>query len=112
MKNQAFCFLRYIFCAILLIPIFTVLLKDNPWKSNGLFLLADLDELDKERDIHSSFDESNDSFFPSNPMELMNVIRSFESANDATSPSDAIDAAIEAFENQDQSDSPFNLGDR
>ena len=112
MKNQAFYFLRYIFCAILLIPIFTFLLKDNSWKSNGLFLLADLDELDKERDIHSSFDESNDSFFPSNPMELMNVIRSFESANDATSPSDAIDAAIEAFENQDQSDSPFNLGDR
>ena len=41
----------------------------------------------------------------------MNVIRSFESANDATSPSDAIDAAIEAFENQDQSDSLFDLGD-
>jgi len=112
MKNQAFFFLRYIFCAISLIPIFTFLLKDNPWKSNGLFLLADLDELDKERDIHSSFDESNDSFFPSNPMELMNVIRSFESANDSTSPSDAIDAAIEAFENQDQYDSSFDLGDR
>ena len=112
MKNQAFFFLKYIFCGIFLIPTFTFLLKDNPWKSNGLFLLADLDELDKERDIHSSFDESNDSFFPSNPMELMNVIRSFESANDATSPSDAIDAAIEAFENQDQSDSPFDLGDR
>ena len=74
-------------------------------------MLADLAELDEERDIHSSFDESNDSFFPSNPMELMNVIRSFESANDATSPSDAIDAAIEAFENQDQSDSLFDLGD-
>ena len=112
MKNQAFFFFRYIFCAIFLIPIFTLLLQDNPLKSNGLFLLADIAELDKERDIHSSFDESNDSFFPSNPMELMNVIRSFESANDATSPSDAIDAAIEAFEDQDQSDSSFDLGDR
>ena len=75
-------------------------------------MLADLAELDKERDIHSSFDESNDSFFPSNPMELMNVIRSFESANDATSPSDAIDAAIEAFENQDQTNASFDLEDR
>ena len=112
MKNQAFFFLRYIFCGILLIPIFTFLLKDNPWKSNSLFMLADLAELDKERDIHSSFDESNDSFFPSNPMELMNILRSFESANDATPPSDAIDAAIEAFEDQDQSDSSFDLEDR
>ena len=112
MKNQAFFFLRYIFCGIFLTLTFIFLLKDNPWKSNSLFILADLAELDKERDIHSSFDESNDSFFPSNPMELMNVIRSFESANDSTSPSDAIDAAIEAFENQDQSDSPFDLGDR
>ena len=48
MKNQAFFFLRYIFCAISLIPIFTFLLKDNPWKSNGLFMLADLAEIDKE----------------------------------------------------------------
>ena len=68
-------------------------------------MLANLAELDKERDIHSSFDESNDSFFPSNPMELMNVLRSLESANDGTSPSDAIDAAIEAFENNKQADS-------
>ncbi len=112
MKNQAVCFLRYIFCAILLTPVFTFLLIDNPLKSNGSFLLADLAELEKDRDIHSSFDESNDSFFPSNPMDLMNVIRSFESANDSTSPSDALDAAIEAFENQDQSDSLFDLGDR
>ena len=112
MKNQAFFFLRYIFCGILLIPIVTFLLKDNPLKSNGLFLLADLDELDKERDIHSSFDESNDSFFPSNPMDLMNVLRSFESVDDSTPPSDAIDAAIEAFENQNKVDSSFDLGDR
>ena len=72
-------------------------------------MLADLAELDKERDIHSSFDESNDSFFPSNPMELMNVLRSFESLNDGTSPSDAIDAAIEAFESQDQSQPSVDL---
>ena len=105
MKNQAFFFLRYIFCATFLIPILTFLLQENNWESNGFFLVADLPELDKERDIHSSFDESNDSFFPSNPLELMNVLRSLESTNDGTSPSDAIDAAIEAFENQDQSNS-------
>ena len=81
-------------------------------KSNDSLLVASLPELDKEKDIHSSFDESNDSFFPSNPIEMMNVLRSLESANDGTSPSDAIDAAIEAFENQDQSDSSFDLGDR
>ena len=39
----------------------------------------------------------------------MNVLRSFESLNDGTSPSDAIDAAIEAFENQDQSQPSVDL---
>ena len=74
-------------------------------------MVAELADLDEERDIHSSFDESNDSFFPSNPMELMNVIRSIESENDATSPSDAIDAAIEAFENRDEAGPSFDLLD-
>ncbi len=112
MKNQAFFFLRYIFYATFLIPALVLSFQGNPLKSNGFLLVADLADLDKEKDIHSSFDESNDSFFPSNPMELMNVLRSFESGKDSTSPSDAIDAAIEAFEDQDQSDSSFVLGDR
>ncbi len=72
-------------------------------------LLAGLNDLNEEKDIHSSFDDSTDSFFPSNPMELMNVIRSIESMNEATSPSDAIDDALKAFENEAQAESSLNL---
>ncbi len=111
MKNQPFLFLRYIFCAIFLTPILASLLQSNSWESNR-FLLADVNDLNQDKDIHSSFDETTDSFFPSNPMELMNVLRSFESLNDGTSPSDAIDAAIEAFENQDQVEASFDLEDK
>ncbi len=111
MKKQAFFLLGYIFCVIFVTPVSASFLQDSHMKSNSFFL-ADLNDLDKDKDIHSSFDESNDSFFPSNPMELMNVLRRLESANDVTSPSDAIDAAIEAFENEDQFDSSFDFGDR
>ena len=110
MKSQPL-FLRYIFYAFLVTPILTSFFQANQLKNNS-FLIADLNNLNKDKDIHSSFEESNDSFFPSNPMELMNVLRSFDSLNnDSTSPSDAIDAAIEAFENQDQTDSFFDSGD-
>ncbi len=110
MKNQTFFFVRNIFCVLFLTSIFASLLNQNPLKSNSL-LLADLNDINKDKDIHSSFDESNESFFPSNPMELMKILRSFESVNDGTSPSDAIDAAIEAFENEDQAASSLDLED-
>ena len=42
---------------------------------------------------------------------MMRILRSFESVKDGTSPSDAIDAAIEAFENEDQAASSLDLED-
>ncbi len=107
MKNQVFFLPKYILHLILLAPIAAIFLNFSLYRSNSL-LIADLNQ---EKDLHSSFDESNDSFFPSNPMELMNVLRSFESEIDSTPPSDAIDAAIEAFENQDQSFPSFDFKD-
>ena len=38
----------------------------------------------------------------------MNVLRSLESMNDSTPPSDAIDDALKAFEREEQVDSPFS----
>ena len=35
-----------------------------------------------------------------NPMELMNIIRRASAMEDATSPSDAIDQALKAFDEQ------------
>ena len=42
--------------------------------------------------------ESNKSI-PTNPFEMVDMLRKINSMNDATSPSDAIDEAIKAFDN-------------
>ena len=42
-------------------------------------------------------DESN-STFPTNPFEIVDMLRKANSMNDATSPSDAIDEAIKTFD--------------
>ena len=41
---------------------------------------------------------------PSNPFEIVEMIRRANSMNDATKPSDAIDDALKAFDNNEQSD--------
>ena len=42
--------------------------------------------------------ESNNSI-PTNPFELVDMLRKANSMNDATNPSDAIDEAIKTFDN-------------
>ncbi len=41
--------------------------------------------------------EENKSVIPTNPLELVEMIRRYNSLNDATNPSDAIDEALESF---------------
>ena len=41
--------------------------------------------------------EEDSSVIPTNPFELVEMIRSHNSLNDATDPSDAIDDALESF---------------
>ena len=41
--------------------------------------------------------DENSSVVPTNPFELMEMIRRYNSLNDATNPSDAIDAALKSF---------------
>ena len=63
----------------------------------GDFLNANeylFDEL--EIDTSTKKDE-NSSVIPTNPFELMEMIRRQNSMNDATNPSDAIDDALESF---------------
>ena len=107
MRNQCFFFLKCIFFIFVLSQGTFLFVEDANIRGNGLFL-AGLTDIDDEKNIHSSFDESNESYFPNNPMELMNVLRSIESMNDGTSPSDAIDDALKAFETQEQLDSSFD----
>ena len=62
----------------------------------GDFLNAEylFDEL--EIDTSTKRDE-NSSVIPSNPFELVEMIRRQNSMNDATNPSDAIDDALKSF---------------
>ena len=46
--------------------------------------------------------EDDSSFLPSNPFELVEMIRRQNSLNDATDPSDAIDDALKSFNNLEE----------
>ncbi len=71
-------------------------------EKNKSFSLAEFDRLDKDRTIHSTFDDTNEPALPTGPLELMNVIRRATAMDEATSPSDALDDALKAFENNDE----------
>ena len=85
MENYYFKYLpKLIACVICLIS-----LKGNFLNAEYLF-----EEL--EIDTSTKTDE-NSSAIPTNPFELVEMIRRQNSLNDATNPSDAIDDALESF---------------
>ena len=51
----------------------------------------------KELEIDTSTKTEDDSSLPTNPFELVEMIRRQNSMNDATDPSDAIDDALKSF---------------
>ena len=56
-----------------------------------------------ELQIESSTKTDDDkSAFPTNPFEVVEMIRRNNSLNDATKPSDALDDALEAFNNLEE----------
>jgi len=83
------------FCKSVLKPItvlifFTLLisLKSDYLKAEYLF---------EELEIDTSTKTEDDSLLPTNPFELVEMIRRHNSLNDATDPSDAIDDALKSF---------------
>ena len=88
MKNY-FCknLFKPVYLVIFLIPLISL-------KSN--FLNAEY--LTEELQIDSSTKTEDDtSVIPTNPFEIVEMIRRYNSLNDATSPSDAIDDALKSF---------------
>ena len=63
---------------------------------NAEYLLKDL-EIDT-----STKTEEDSSSLPTNPFELVEMIRRNNSMNDATNPSDAIDDALKSFNNLEE----------
>ncbi|MBO8229690.1 hypothetical protein CU313_02650 [Prochlorococcus marinus str. MU1404] len=67
----------------------------------GNFLNAEY--LFEELEIDSSTKTEEDkSVLPTNPFEVVEMFRRYNSLNDATNPSDAIDDALESFNNIDK----------
>ena len=71
-----------------------------------IFLKVDLlnaEYLFEELQIESSTKtDDNKSVIPTNPLELVEMIRKFNSLNDATSPSDALDDALKSFNKREE----------
>ena len=64
----------------------------------GNFLNAEY--LFEELEIDSSTkSDENGSVLPTNPFQIVEMIRRYNSMNDATKPSDAIDDALNSFNN-------------
>ena len=88
MKNY---FCKSIFKSISLVILFTSLI---PLTSDSLNAETLFEELEIET---STKTEEDSSALPTNPFELVEMIRRQNSMNDATNPSDAIDDALKSF---------------
>ena len=88
--------MKIYFCKSILRPItslifFTLLISLKGDYLNAEYLFEEL-EIDT-----STKTEDDSSVFPTNPFELVEMIRRQNSMNDATDPSDAIDDALKSF---------------
>ncbi len=88
MKNY---FYKSVFRLIRIVIFFTLLIPLKSDYLNAEYLFEEL-EIDT-----STKTEDDSSAFPTNPFELVEMIRRQNSMNDATDPSDAIDDALESF---------------
>ena len=73
--------------AIFLIPLIS--LKGDSLYADYLFEEIQIDSSTKE--------DENKSAIPTNPFEIVEMIRKYNSLNDATKPSDAIEDALESL---------------
>ena len=90
MKNS---FLRYLSKPII---IFLILFYGNILNAEYLLEELQIDSSTKTDDDSSSI--------PTNPFEIVEMIRRHNSLNDATNPSDAIDDALESFNSLEENE--------
>ena len=73
---------------------FLISLKSDYLNAEYLFEELEIDSSTKTED--------DSSVLPTNPFELVEMIRRYNSMNDATDPSDAIDDALKSFNNLEE----------
>ena len=83
---------RLIYLVIFLISLIS--LKNDFLNSEYLF-----EELENET---STKTDNDSSVFPTNPFEIVEMIRRQNSLNDATNPSDALDDALKSFKSLEE----------
>ena len=88
MKNY---FCRSFSLSISLVITFISLISLKSYSLNAEYLFEEL-EIDT-----STKREEDKSVIPTNPFEIVEMIRRYNSLNDATKPSDAIDDALKSF---------------
>ena len=74
--------------------IFIISLKGDLLNAEYLFEQSEIDTSTKTED--------DGSILPTNPLEIVEMLRRQNSMNDATNPSDAIDAALKSFNNLEE----------
>ena len=83
------------FCTKLSKPISIVVVFISLFSLKGDFLNAEY--LFEESQIDDSTKIEDTSAIPTNPFEIVEMIRRYSSMQDATNPSDAIDEALRSF---------------
>ena len=86
------------FCNNLLKSISLIIFFISLISLKGNYLSAEYKFEELEIDTSTKTDE-NSSGIPTNPFELVEMIRRHNRMNDATNPSDAIDDALKSFNN-------------
>ena len=81
---------KSVFKPITVVIFFTLLIFSKSDYLNAEYLFEELE-------IDTSTKTEDDSSLPTNPFELVEMIRRQNSLNDATNPSDAIDDALKSF---------------
>ena len=80
--------------SLLIFFISLISLKGNFLNAESLFEDLEIDTSTKT--------ENESSALPTNPFEIVEMIRRLNSMNDATNPSDAIDEALKSFNNLEE----------
>ena len=93
--------MKIYFCKSLVRQVTFVIFLTLLITSKGDYLNAEY--LFEELEIDSSTKTEDDSSaIPTNPFEIVEMIRRINSLNDATNPSDAIDDALKSFNNLEE----------
>ena len=88
------------FCTKLSKPISIVVFFISLFSLKGDFLNAEY--LFEESQIDDSTKREDASAIPTNPFEIVEMIRRYSSMQDATNPSDAIDEALKSFNSAEE----------